>query len=68
MFPFRCILMPGQDGYTGAILLTALIAFVAEHRRCGELEGGVNDGYVWMTYSCGAEIAHRLPSVSQKGT
>jgi hypothetical protein len=23
-------------------LLTALIAFVAEHRRCGDLDGGVD--------------------------
>jgi hypothetical protein len=27
-------------------VLSALIAFVAEHRRCGELDGGVDDGRV----------------------
>lgn len=41
------------------MLLTALIAFVAEHRRCGELDGGLDDGYVWTPCSCGAKIARR---------
>jgi len=25
-------------------VLTALVAFVAEHQRCGELDGGRDDG------------------------
>lgn len=41
-----------------ASILAALVAFVAEHRRCGELDGGVDDGRVWMTCDCGGDIAH----------
>jgi hypothetical protein len=33
--------------------LAALDAFVEEHRRCGELGGGVEEGRVWMTCECG---------------
>jgi len=29
-------------------LLAALDAFLQEHRRCGELDGGVNGRRVWM--------------------
>jgi hypothetical protein len=38
--------------------LAALVAFVAEHRRCGVLDGGVDNGYVWLACSCGAQIVH----------
>ena len=31
-------------------LFAALDAFMQEHRRCGELDGGVDDDVVWMTY------------------
>ena len=41
-------------------VLSALIAFVAEHRRCGELEAGVEATFVWMTCDCGAELARVL--------
>jgi hypothetical protein len=27
-------------------VLSALVAFLAEHRRCGDLDGGRGDGYV----------------------
>jgi hypothetical protein len=36
--------------------LEALAAFVAEHQRCGELDGGRDGGYVWLACSCGARI------------
>jgi hypothetical protein len=39
-------------------LLRALVAFVAEHRRCGELDGGVDGERVWMACDCGGEIVH----------
>jgi len=32
------------------------LAFVAEHQRCGELDGGVDNGYVWLQCSCGGLI------------
>jgi len=34
----------------------ALVAFMAEHRRCGVLNGGVDSGYVWLQCSCGGLI------------
>jgi len=51
------------------ILYAALDAFYLEHRRCAELDSGVDDhgvhGYVvWMTCACGARIAHRLPTTA----
>ena len=39
-------------------LLVALDAFVQEHRRCGELDGGVDGERVWMACACGADIVH----------
>ena len=41
-------------------MLSALNAFLEEHRRCGELDGGVNWRRVWMACDCGSE--HRLPA------
>jgi hypothetical protein len=37
-------------------LFDALYAFFLEHRRCGELDGGVESDRVWMTCTCGAVI------------
>ena len=34
-------------------VLNALVAFVAEHQRCGELDGGRNGRYIWLGCSCG---------------
>jgi len=39
-------------------LLGALTAFFDEHQRCGELDGGRENGYIWLRCSCGAQIAH----------
>jgi hypothetical protein len=39
-------------------LLSALVAFVREHQRCGDLEGGLDSGYVWLQCSCGGLIMH----------
>jgi hypothetical protein len=35
-----------------------LDAFLQEHRRCGDLDGGVNDGRVWMACDCGTDMVH----------
>jgi hypothetical protein len=40
-------------------VLTDLNAFYTEHRRCGELEAGVEGAVVWMQCECGASIARR---------
>jgi hypothetical protein len=39
-------------------ILDALVAFVREHERCGELDGGRDNGYIWLACSCGAQIVH----------
>lgn len=39
-------------------LIAALDAFLQEHRRCGELDGGVDEDLVWMACDCGGGIAH----------
>ena len=41
-------------------LWDALDAFIQEHRRCGEMDGGVEEECVWMTCACGAEMAQPL--------
>jgi hypothetical protein len=42
-------------------LLDDLHAFLQEHRRCGELDGGVRDERVWMACDgCGAEMVRPL--------
>jgi hypothetical protein len=33
-------------------------AFFEEHRRCGELDGGVDGALVWIKCDCGGQIAH----------
>jgi hypothetical protein len=39
-------------------VLNALVAFAAEHQRCGDLDGGRDDGKVWLACFCGAQIVH----------
>jgi len=39
-------------------VLSALAAFVAEHQRCGEVDGGKDGPRVWLACCCGARIAH----------
>jgi hypothetical protein len=36
-----------------------LDAFYTEHRRCGELDGGVEAATIWLACDCGAGIARR---------
>jgi hypothetical protein len=45
-------------------LLVALTAFFDEHQRCGELDGGRDNGYIWLRCSCGAQIAHPVGAPS----
>jgi hypothetical protein len=40
-------------------LLTEPDAFYLDHRRCGELEAGVEDVVVWFDCECGASMARR---------
>ena len=39
-----------------SVTLEALVAFVGEHRRCGVLDGGRDNEYVWLQCSCGGLI------------
>jgi hypothetical protein len=41
-------------------LLTDLDAFSTEHRRCGDLDGGVDGPIVWMSCDYGASMARRV--------
>jgi hypothetical protein len=40
--------------YLGA--LGGFTAFIDEHKRCGDLDGGSDNGYVWVQCSCGGLI------------
>jgi hypothetical protein len=40
-------------------LFATLDAFLQEHRRCGNLDGGGDDKWVWMSCDCGAELLGR---------
>jgi hypothetical protein len=40
-------------------LLTELDAFYVDHRRCGELDAGVDGVVIWFDCECGARIARR---------
>ena len=44
-------------------LLAALDAFLQEHRRCGDLDAGVEHDRVWMTCDCGAGLMQRLETL-----
>jgi len=41
-------------------LLAALDAFIQEHRRCGDLDGGLDGERVWMACESGAQMTRRL--------
>ena len=51
---------PGPAWTEKVTLFDALWAFYQEHQYCGELDGGVEGGLVWMTCSCGATIRRRI--------
>jgi hypothetical protein len=46
---------------SAAEVILTLDAFVQEHRRCSELDGGVDGDVVWMSCDCGAEIVRPAP-------
>jgi hypothetical protein len=41
-----------------------LAAFLAEHRLCGEMDGGAHEEWVWMTCTCGAVVSRSLEPAS----
>ena len=41
-------------------LLVAFDAFMQEHRRCGDIDGGVDDQNAWLACDCGARITRPL--------
>jgi hypothetical protein len=47
-------------------LLASLVAFLDEHRYCGELDGGADEEWVWMTCTCGAVISRALDSEDRR--
>ena len=46
-------------------VLNALMAFVAEHQRCEELNSGSDDGKVWLSCTCGAQIVQPVNAPPQ---
>jgi hypothetical protein len=38
-------------------LVDDLDAFYLEHRRCGALDAGIEEGRVWITCDCGAALS-----------
>ena len=46
-------------------LLASLVAFLDEHRYCGELDGVTEDEWVWMTCTSGAVISRTLEPARQ---
>ena len=47
--------------------LAALVAFVAEHQRCGDLDGGLDQGHAWMACSLGRGKRGEDSAVGQAG-
>jgi len=43
------------------LLLRELDAFVQEHCRCGDLDGGVEGERVWMACTCWAMLVRAVP-------
>jgi hypothetical protein len=41
-------------------LLTELGTFYLDHRRCGDLDVGVDGVVVWIACDCGARMARRV--------
>jgi hypothetical protein len=49
-------------------VLTARVAFVAEHQRCGDLDDGKDNGRVWIECSCGGLVvqpAEHRPAIQR---
>jgi hypothetical protein len=44
-----------------------LDAFYLDHRRCGELDAGVDGPAVWLACECGAGTARRADEVDHEG-
>jgi hypothetical protein len=47
-------------------LLTELDAFYLEHRRCGDLEAGIEEPVIWIDCACGARIVRRLAKEEER--
>jgi hypothetical protein len=47
-------------------LLNHLVSFLQEHRRCGGLESGIDDRWVWIVCECGARIVQPIPRLSDQ--
>jgi hypothetical protein len=45
-------------------VLAALETFLQEHRRCGDLDGGVEGERVWMSCDCGAAIVQPVENAA----
>jgi hypothetical protein len=58
---FICLPTPSPAWAEGEMsLLTELNAYYTEHRRCRELNGGLDGPVVWFDCSGGARIGHHV--------
>jgi hypothetical protein len=48
-------------------VLAALVALLGEHRRCGDLDDGVEGDRAWMSCTCGAVISQVWPRPIRQG-
>jgi hypothetical protein len=49
-----------MTAYQPPSVVEALDTFYLEHRRCGELEGGVDEDHIWLACSvCDAQSVQR---------
>ena len=48
-------------------LLTELDAFYVDHRRCGDLDAGVDGPMFWMPCDCGARMARQVEEDDDAG-
>lgn len=55
----RHVLAEANEGHPPMrdTILAGLTAFFVEHQYCGELDGGRDNGSIWLQCSCGAYIA-----------
>jgi hypothetical protein len=56
----------GPDTEELSHLLQGLAAFLDEHRQCGEMDGGADEDYLWMSCSCGAVIGRTLEPTTRR--
>ena len=72
-FPMSASLVTTMISQTGVqrnrvrYMLTELDAFYVDHRRCGDLDAGVDGPMFWMPCDCGARMARQVEEDDDAG-